>query len=473
MSDSTQRLAAKCLWAGVDAYLANTPLSGAHGTDLVIVGGGFTGLWTAYQALRRDPDRRVTVVEQESVGYGASGRNGGFAMTLAHRSLTTLAAMVGDDEAKNIYLMLKRAVADLTETVGREGIACDAEANGLLIVSNTPPQDRRIERELETAARLGLERDFQALDRDAAQARVHSERIRRGYFEPHCTLINPMRLARGLKQVIERMGGKIFERTRVLAWEEHRGGVTVTTDAGTIEAQRAVLGVNAYGAHLPALRAGVIPFYTYICVTRVLTDSEWTSIGWGGREGVEDRRDGLHYFRPTADGRVLWGGRNAPMHADGPHERYDQDALQKSRLRETFDWFFPQLKHVPFEFHWGGPIGMTRDFLPIVGFFDKTTRRVAYAYGYNGHGVATTYLVGNSLCDLLAGDRSPWTDLYFVGRDSTYTGPIWLRNLIAKQAAEAVYRADDNESRAVTPWTLKAADGVNRLLSRFHRRRAG
>lgn len=469
MVDSLNRLAGKCLWAGLDDYAANPPLRGPQRTDLVIVGGGFTGLWTAYQALRRDPGRKVTVVERECVGYGASGRNGGFAMTLAHRSLTTLAGLVGDDEAKKTYVMLKRAVAGLTDTVAGEGMRCDAESNGVLIVSNTPPQDRRIERELETAARLGLEGDFQALDRTAAQARIHSERIRRGFFEHHCTLVNPMRLARELKRVVERMGGQVFEQVRVVDWRERRDGVTVTTDAGTIEADQAVLAVNAYGARLPALRYGVIPFYTYICVTRVLTDPEWTSIGWAGREGAEDRRDGLHYFRPTPDGRLLWGGRDAPIRASGPDERFDQDPRQHSRLRETFEWFFPQLRHVPFEFHWGGPIGMTRDFLPVVGLFDRASRRTAYAYGYNGHGVAASYLAGNAVCDLLAGGKSEWTDLYFVDRGPPYGGPIWLRNLIARLAAEAAYRADDAERRVTTPWTLKVADGVNRLLSRFSR----
>jgi hypothetical protein len=110
---------------------------------------------------------------------------------------------------------------------------------------------------------------------------------------------------------------------------------------------------------------------------------------------------------------------------------------------------------------------MTRDFLPIVGFFDKSSRRTMYAYGYNGHGVAISYLAANAVCDLLAGEKSAWTDVYFVDREPPYAGPIWLRNVIAGLAAQAAYRADDEERRAVTPWSLKAADGLNRVLSRF------
>jgi glycine/D-amino acid oxidase-like deaminating enzyme len=470
MPEDWEILRDKCFWMGLDEYRPNAALTGNQNTDLVIVGGGFTGLWTAYHALKRIPGRRVTVLERDVVGYGASGRNGGFAMTLVHRSLKTLAAYVGDDAARRIYAMSKRAVEGVTQTIADEEIQCDAAAVGVTILSNTAPQDRRIALELETAERLGLGEDFVALDADAARQRIHSDTIRCGFYERHCTLVNPARLCRGLKLAIERLGATVYEGTPASAWEADGGGVTVTTPGGRVRAGQALLALNAYGAKHTDIRAGVIPFYTYICGTRVLTEAEWDSVGWQGREGVEDRRDGLHYFRPTADGRILWGGRDAPMRADGPSRRFDQDARQQRRLRETFEWFFPQLAHVPFEFHWGGPIGMTRDFLPVAGLFDKAAKRVAYAYGYNGHGVSTTYLVGNAVVDLLAGERTEWTDLYFIDRKPPQSGPIWLRNLITKIASDAAYRADDEQRKVVAPWSLRLADGVNRALSRFSRR---
>lgn len=457
----------KCLWMGFDEYRPNAPLNVRERADLAIIGGGFTGLWTAYQALKRNPGLRVAVLEREVIGYGASGRNGGFAMTTAHRSLKTLSSYVGDDEARKIYRMSRRAVQGVTDTIAQESIRCNARATGVTIVSNTPPQDRRIALELETAARLGFGDDFVALDAAAAQERVHSERIRCGFHERHCTLVNPARLARGLKAVIERLGARVYEQTDALSWDVQARGVTVKTTGGEVEADQIALGVNAYGAQQPEMRAGVVPFYSYICATRVLTETEWESVGWRAREGAEDRRDGLHYFRPSPDGRILWGGRNAPMHADGPSARFDQDDRQQGRLRETFEWFFPQLKHVPFEFHWGGPIGMTRDFLPIIGIFPGTSRRVAYAYGYNGHGVSTTFLAGNAIVDLLAGNKTDWTDLYFVDRPAPYSGPLWLRNIIMKIASEAAYRADDEERKVTVPWSLKLADGLNRTLSRL------
>jgi glycine/D-amino acid oxidase-like deaminating enzyme len=431
----------------------------------VIIGGGFTGLWTADHALRESPGLRVAILERETVGYGASGRNGGFAMTSAHRSLKTLASYVGNEEAKQIYRMSRRAVEDLTSTISAENISCDAKETGVTIISNTEPQDRRISLELETAAKLGFEADFIALDAAAARDRVHSERIRCGYHEKHCTLVNPTRLARGLKKVIERLGGKIFEHTEVSEWKAHSAGVTVQTNGGEVLADKAILGLNAYGANRPETRAGVVAFYTYICATRILSDADWDSVGWKHREGVEDRRDGLHFFRPTPDGRILWGGRDAPMRATGASPRFDQDEKHKRRLRETFEWFFPQLKHVSFEYHWGGPIGMTRDFLPIIGIFPDTGGRVAFAYGYNGHGVAATYLAGHAVVDLLSDKKTEWTGLFFVNRQPPYSGPIWLRNTIMKMASEAVYRADDEERKVTVPLSLKMVDRLNRVLA--------
>jgi glycine/D-amino acid oxidase-like deaminating enzyme len=451
---------------GLDRYVPNRALAGSEQADLVVIGGGFTGLWCAYQALTRAPGRRVVLLERDVVGYGASGRNGGFAMTSVHRSLKTLTSYVGDEAARRIYRMSRRSVEGLTETVAREGIQCDARATGVTIVSNTPPQDRRIALELETAARLGIGDDFVALDAAAAQERIHSERIRCGFHEKHCALINPARLARGLKSTVERLGARVYEGTEVIGWRVEREGVTVKTHDGEIRAGQAIHALNAYGARRPETRAGVVPFYSYICLTRVLTEAEWRSVGWQAREGAEDRRDGLHYFRPLPDGRILWGGRNAPMHADGPNSRYDRDEHQQARLRETFEWFFPQLKHVPFEFHWGGPIGMTRDFLPIIGVFPGSGRRVAYSYGYNGHGVAATYLAGNAVVDLLDGKKTDWTELFFVNREAPRSGPIWLRNVIMRIASEAVYRADDEARKVTAPWSLRLADGLNRALMR-------
>ncbi len=458
--DVMNDLQSRSYWLGLDTYTSEAPLAEDLRVDVALVGGGFTSLWTAYLLLKADPGLQVAILEAHAVGYGASGRNGGFAMTLVHRTLTHLAAYVGDAEARKIYLAAKAAIDHLNETVVAEAIACDYQPNGLLTLSNTPPQDRLIHSEMETAHRLGLEDDFAFLDRDAAQAQIHSDKIRCAFREDACTLVNPARLARGLKEVVRRLGARVYEGTPVSAWEERADGVVLTTPGGVVTAGRALVAGNAYATAWKPTRESVLPFYSYICLTRPLTEAEWERIGWRGREGAEDRRLGLHYFRPTIDGRILWGGRDPVFHPDGPKAAYDRDEAVFARMRESFVWFFPQLQEVPFTHRWGGAIGVTGNFMPAVGWFDERRRRVAFAYGYNGHGVAISNLAAHVVADLFAGRQSAWTDLSFVGRPPENLGPHFIRDPLVRMTVKAQIRADDEERETKEPLVLRLLNKV-------------
>lgn len=460
MSETTHDLASRSYWLGLDEYTANAPLRGDVRADVALIGGGFTSLWTAYLLLGEFPALDVVLLESSAIGYGASGRNGGFAITLVHRTLTHLAAQIGDGEARSIYRAAKQAVEHIGRTIETESIACDVQPNGLITLSDSAPQDRIIQEELETAQRLGLGDDFVFLDREAARERIHSGRIRCAFYEDACTLVNPARLARGLKRVVERLGARIFEETRVEAWEERGDAVRIRTPGGEVSADRALVAGNAYGTAWAPTRGSVLPFYSYICLTRPLTAAEWESVGWDGREGAEDRRVGLHYFRPTVDGRILWGGRDPVFQPDGPSAVHDRDEAVFRRLRESFDWFFPQLREVRFEHRWGGPIAVTGDFMPAVGWFDDARRRVAFAYGYNGHGVAISNLAAHAVADLFAGRQSEWTDLWCVGRRPLRLGPRWLRDPLVRRTVDAQIRADDEERRTQEPLALRV---LNRL----------
>lgn len=453
-------LSSRSYWLGLDDYAPGAPLRGDTAADVAIAGAGFTGLWTAYLLLKRNPGTRVAILEANAVGYGASGRNGGFAMTLVHRSLADLAKQVGDSKARAVYLAAHRAVADVTETAQKEAIECDLQPNGLIVVSNSPPQDEHIRQEVETAARLGLEKDFVYLDGAAARERVHSEQIRCGFREEACTLLNPARLARGLADRVRSLGGDIYEGTTVLDWEERGSGVAVRTPGGTVVADRLVAAGNAYGTAWKLTRSSILPFYTYICLTRPLGDAEWERVGWAGREGMEDKRGSLHYFRPTIDGRILWGGRDPAFHPDGPKSAYDRDERIFGRLRESFEAFFPQLRDVPFEHRWGGPIAVSADFTPSVGWLDGDRHRVAYAQGYNGHGVSITNLAAHALVDLLSGTESEWTDLCFVGRKPLPLGPGFIRNPLIRSNLRSMIKADDEGRSAGLPWLART---INRL----------
>ncbi len=383
-------------------------------------------------------------------------------MTLVHRTLGHLAEYVGDEEAKKIYLAAEGAVEHLTNAISTESIACDVQPNGLLTFSNTEGQDRIIDNEIATALRLGLDDKINYLDRDAARERIHSDKIRCGFSEDACTLVNPARLARGLKKVIERMGASVYEDTAVIDWHDGTRGVSVRTTRGTVSADRVLVAGNAYATAWKPTRESVLPVYSYICLTRPLSDAEWQSVGWRGREGAEDRRLGLHYFRPTIDGRILWGGRDPVFHGDGPKPVYDRDQRVFARMRESFEWFFPQLAAVPFEERWGGPVGVTGNFLPCIGWFDDSRERVAYAYGYNGHGVAIANLAAHSINDLFSNRRSQWTQLSFVGRKPTDLGPHWLRDPMVKAMIKSQIRADDQGREAKDPLILRL---INRLTN--------
>ena len=453
-------LQSRSYWLGLDDYTPNERLAADLHADVALVGGGFTSLWAAYLLLQERPGLDVVLLEARAVGYGASGRNGGFAMTLVHRTLSHLATYVGDDEARKIYLAAKQAVEHLTRTAETESIPCDLQPNGLITLSNTPPQDRIIHDEIATAQRLGLEDDFELLDRDAARERIHSERIRCALREDACTLVNPARLARGLKRVVERLGARVFEGTPVDAWAERRGDVVLRTPGGTVTADRALVAGNAYATSWKPTRGSVLPFYSYICLTRPLSAHEWESVGWSGREGAEDRRAGLHYFRPTIDGRILWGGRDPVFHPDGPKALYDRDEFVFRRMRESFEWFFPQLRDVAFEHRWGGPIAVTGNFMPAVGWFDDSLRRAAFAHGYNGHGVAISNLAAHAVADLFSGRASAWSDLWFVGRRAPHLGPRIIRDPLVRRTVRAQIQADDEERVIGEPLAVRALNRI-------------
>lgn len=435
-----QDLATRSYWLSLDEYQPGPPLEGELQADVAIVGGGFTGLWTAYYLLKADPGMTVAVIEASAVGYGASGRNGGFAMTLIHRSLADLAQTVGPEQAKALY----RAAEESVEAIGRvcqeEGINADLQPNGALTVSSSPLQDPVICRDVETAQRLGIA-GVSFLERHEIQEAVHSETFRCGMREEACTLLNPARLVRGLKEAVIRAGGRVYEQTSLERFEQTERGVVLKTPKGQIRAQRALLAANAYSAQIPALHRYVMPFYSYILLSAPLTEEQWARVGWQGREGMEDRRVFLHYFRPTIDGRLMWSGRDAPYHPDGPHPRYDQDERVFRRLEETFAWTFPQLHDVKFEYRWGGPIGVTGEFLPLVGWLKGG--RVAYCFGYNGHGVAISNLTAKAVRDLILERDTDYTRLAIVGRKPVDLGPRLLRDPLVQASVRYHLRRDD------------------------------
>ena len=328
-------------WMGLHPYQAAPPLAGDTACDIVIVGGGYTGLWTAIQLKETDPSVDVVVLDAHVAGYGASGRNGGFAMTMVGRGLYDLERKVGRDNARATHFAMRQSLREMQAFCLKEGIDASVTAPGLLTISNGPEQDIRIRQDLEAAARLDLD-DFQELSSEQCHDLVHTRRARIGHFEADSLLVDPAALTRGLRDAALRRGVRIYEQTPVWWLDEASGhGVEAITPTGRVGAERAVVATNAYAQALFELRRYIFTVYAHVIVTEALTDAQWERVGWQRGMGIEDKRVMPHFHRPTPDESHPVGGRDAPFVHRGPDARVDGRPWIFGRLEETFRWTFP------------------------------------------------------------------------------------------------------------------------------------
>lgn len=434
------------LWLeSVEPRGATDTIDGRSSADVVIVGGGFTGLWTAHHLIRRDPGLEVVVIDAHHVGDGASGRNGGFAMTLLDFSLHRFARNWGDDAAATAHRAVARSVEAIGTTVREESLDCDLEHNGLLRVATNEAQLDRLDRELDTAERLGLS-GFMALDHAGVQAQVSSPTYLAGLLEEHCAIVNPAKLCVELARVLRASGVRIVEGAAVTDLSETREGVRVTTPVGMIDAGSVVLATNAWTHRFGGFERATMPLYTYVVVTEPLSDAQWDSIGWAGRQGIEDERNYVHYYRPTADGRILWGGTDAVYRYGGPiSPRRDRHERIRRRLEREFLLTFPQLGRVRFTHHWGGPISVTSGFVPRIGTLGDG--RVHHAFGYAGHGVAPAHTAGSILADRVLGRDTD--ELCFVDRRQPDYPPEPLTWIGAELTRQLLQRQDRRMDRGL------------------------
>jgi glycine/D-amino acid oxidase-like deaminating enzyme len=430
------------------------PLRGDTEADVVVVGGGFTGLWTAYELLLADPELDVVVLEAGDLAHGASGRNAGFAMTLLDMSLSHLLKNQGREAARAAHLAVAESVDAIGAVCAEHGIDCDYHKGGLLVVATNPAQERRVEHDLEAAHTMGLD-GFRALSGAEAQELVRSPTYLSGYLEDACATVHPARLAHGLGRVVASLGARLHEHGAVVDLSDaaSAGPVTVRTREGSVTAEQVVVATNAWAALLAPFRHKVVPLYTYVILTEPLADAEREAVGWQGRQGVEDKRNYVHYYRITADGRILWGGRDGVIYHDlGIAPRYDKNDAVFGQLEQTFRATFPQLDAVRFSHRWGGPVGITVPFVPYFG--SLAGRRVHYGFGYNGHGVAPSHTGGRILCDLVLGRKRGYEELSFVsGKESafpsldllTWAGAELSRRLLQRQDAQMDQRKSSGD----------------------------
>ncbi len=440
-----------------DDLTSRAPLAGSVDVDVAILGAGFTGLWTAYYLLAREPSLRVVVLEAEIAGFGASGRNGAWCSSGFPVSPGELQRRFGREAARELLTEMRDAVEEVGRVAEAEEIDAQYFRGGLLRVARGPSQLPGIQRAYESLRGLGLGDDVRLLDADEIEGRVRITGARGALYNPHCATIHPARLARGLARAVERLGGEILERTRVTDYEEggeNGSGPRLVTDSGEVRARTVVLAGEAYLARLRKLHRKLLPIYSLIVLTEPLSDERWAEIGWESRECVASNRYTVDYLSRTEDGRILFGGRGAPYHyGSRVRDEYDRHEPTHQMLRSTARNWFPALEGARFTHAWGGPLAVPRDWMPTMSY--DPSRGVATARGYTGQGVATANLSGRTLADLILKRQTAITGLPTVNHESRSWEPEPLRWLGARYVQRGLMRVDDSAERTGEPPTGK------------------
>ncbi len=427
---------------------ADPPLAAGQrlDVDVAIVGAGFTGLWTAIALTDTDPTLRVAVLEAETVAFGATGRNGGFCEASLTHGLTN-GIRHFPDELERLEREGIENLQGLIAFTREHGIECDLEETGTLSLADQAYQVDGFRAWVDDAAEYGEHLEF--LDRDAAQAEVHSPLWRAGLYRPpgRDVLLDPAKLCRGMAGVARKRGATVHERTRVTSLARRAGGVTVTTDAGvTIRAGQVVVATSAYSGWLRRLAPTFVPVYDYALVSEPLTPDQRASIGWRRRQGLSDANNQFHYFRLTADERILWGGYDAIHHfGSRVAPELDRRPATFARLEAQFIRAFPQLEGIGFPYRWGGAIDTTSRF--TVTFGQTMGGRVTYALGYTGLGVGASRWAGGVIRDFILRPDEDRLRLRLVASPPIPFPAEPLRSLGVAVVRGELDRADRNEGR--------------------------
>lgn len=426
--------------------------------DVAIVGAGYTGLWTAYYLARSDPSLRIAIVEKEIAGFGASGRNGGWCSALFAAKRKKIAKHSGRGAA----VAMQRAMFETIDEVGRvvkeESIDAHFEKGGTVVAATTPAQLPRVRESVEEELSWGFtEDDFRWLEEGEARSLIDVAGCLGAAFTPHCARIQPALLARGLADVVESLGVRIYEHSEAVRLD--RG--EVVTRGGRVRAPVVVRAIEGYTPTLRRSRRLLLPLYSLMIATEPLPQSFWDQVGWNRGETFADGRHLIIYAQRTADDRIAIGGRGAPYHfGSRVRASYDREPQVFAELRKVLKTLWPSLGDARVTHEWGGPLGAPRDWYSSVGFDRKAG--LAWAGGYVGDGVSTSNLAGRTLRDLILERDTQIVGLPWVQHRSRRWEPEPLRWVGTNLALKMMASADRVEQRTGKP--ARRAELVGKLI---------
>jgi glycine/D-amino acid oxidase-like deaminating enzyme len=427
------------------------PLTGDINADVVVIGGGFTGLWTAYHLTQTKPDLKVVLLEQDICGGGPSGRNGGFASGWWDE-LDGLITLYGQTEAVRACRAISDSINAIGEFCSAHGVDAWFKHAGYLYAA-TAPQHEVVCEEIVTLAReVGAPDELRALTPQEVKARCASPAFRSGAFMRDGAQVQPALLARGLRRVVLERGVTIHEGTPVTRLDSGPPAVAITP-GGSVRAPKAVLAVNAWAVGWPQLRRRLVAWSSYMVLTAP-APQKLAEINWTGGELVTDFRTSVRYFRTTRDGRIAFGGGGGRA-SSRIDDSFTRDMRAVEEAAEGFRRLFPSFADVPLEDAWGGPIDVSPTHLPTFG--SLAPGNLFYALGYTGNGVAPTHLAGKVIADLVTGDDTDATRLPMVNPKPRLFPPEPLRSIGAAIVRRAIIAKDTAEERGSRPNPVMAA----------------
>jgi glycine/D-amino acid oxidase-like deaminating enzyme len=421
--------------------------------DLAVVGGGFTGLWTALLSRQRWPTANIVLLEAGLCGAGASGRNGGFCAPSISHGVSNALKRWPQDAARLIRLG-RENLDELAADLQRFSMQVEFEREGKLNLASQPWQVDGLRAMQRNYARFGI--DCEWLEGPALRQRISSPLYSAALFEPNYALVNPSKLVSELRRLCIKEGIQLYEKSPVESLQKFQNRLLLKTPLGDVEADRIALATNIAPPLLKHLSSSVIPVYDYALVTEPLTQPQLESICWTGRHGITDSGNQFHYLRKTRDNRILWGGYDAIYHYGSRRdEALTQRPASFARLAEQFQAAFPPLRNVRFSHAWGGIIDTSARTTFFTG--SEEQGRIAYALGFTGQGVSASRFAARSMIDLLAGERTERTELAMTS-NKPFRFPVEpLRYLGVRLVQRSLAREDRNGQR---DFILKACDAL-------------